>query len=129
MSRAEEAAHRAELAAGQERAESKKAQVLIEAFLADATAAGIAPEPLRATLYTGQSVKTDKRGWYLRKNQSLAIGDDGSYYVLTVPGGLRERLRGVKLTPSAPPLIVGKGGRDGESGDLAEFLQWRLDAG
>jgi hypothetical protein len=129
MSRAEEAAHRAELAAGQERAESKKAQLLIDAFLADATAAGIAPEPLRATLYTGQSVKTDKRGWYLRKNQSLAIGDDGSYYVLTVPGGLRERLRGVKLTPSAPPLIVGKGGRDGESGDLAEFLQWRLDAG
>lgn len=129
MSRAEEAARRVELAAGQERAESKKAQVLIDQFLADAKAAGIAPQPLKATLYTGQSVKTDKLGWYLRKNQSLAIGDDGSYYVLTVPGGLRERFTGVKLTPSAPPLIVGKGGRDGETGDLAEFLRWRLEAG
>jgi len=129
MSRAEEAARRVELAAGQERAESQKAQVLIDQFVKDARAAGIAPHPLKATLYTGQSVKTDKRGWYLRKNQSLAIGEDGSYYVLTVPGGLRERLAGVKLTPAPPPLIVGKGGRDGETGDLSEFLQRRLDAG
>ena len=129
MSRAEEAARRAALAAGQERAESAKAQVLIDQFLADARAAGVAPEPLRATLYTGQSVKTDKTGWYLRKNRSLAIGEDGGYYVLTVPGGLKERLRGVRLTPTPPPLVVGKGGRDGESGDLAEFLRWRLAAG
>jgi hypothetical protein len=129
MSRAEEAARRAELAAGQERAESMQAQVLIDRFVADAETREIAPQPLRATLYTGQSVKTDKVGWYLRKNQSLAIGDDGSYYVLTVPGGLRERLSGVKLKASPPPLIVGKGGRDGESGDLAEFLRWRLEAG
>jgi hypothetical protein len=129
MSRAEEAARRAELAASQERAESRQAQVLIDRFVADAKARGIAPQPLRATLYTGQSVKTDKVGWYLRKNQSLAIGEDGSYYVLTVPGGLRERLSGVKLKASPPPLVVGKGGRDGESGDLGEFLRWRLEAG
>jgi hypothetical protein len=129
MSRAEEAARRAELAAGQERAESRQAQVLIDRFVADAKARGITPQSLRATLYTGQSVKTDKSGWYLRKNQSLAIGDDGSYYVLTVPGGLRERLSGVKLKASPPPLVVGKGGRDGESGDLVEFLRWRLEAG
>lgn len=129
MSRAEEAARRVELAQGQERAESVKAQVLIDQFLLDAQAAGIPPAPLRAVLYTGHSVKTDKVGWYLRKNQSLAIGNDGSYYVLTVPGGWAERVRGVKLTPSPPPLIVGKGGRDGEAGDLAEFLRWRLDAG
>jgi hypothetical protein len=128
MSRADEAARRVELAQAQERSESVKAQVLIDQFLLDAKAAGIAPEPLKAVLYSGQTVKTDKVGWYLRKNQSLAIGDDGSYYVLTVPGGLKERLRGVKLTPSPPPLIVGKGGRDGEAGDLAEFLRWRLDA-
>jgi len=129
MSRAQEAARGVKLAAGQDRAESRKAQVLIDQFLADAAAAGVAPEPLRATLYTGQSVKTDKVGWYLRKNKSLAIGDDGSYYVLTVPGGLRERFSGVKLVASPPPLIVGKGGRDGETGDLAEFLRWRLQAG
>jgi hypothetical protein len=129
MSRAEEAARRAELAAAQERGESRQAQKLIDEFVAAAKAKGIAPGPLRATLYTGQSVKTDKVGWYLRKNQSLAIGEDGSYYVLTVPGGLRERLSGVKLKPAPPPLIVGKGGRDGESGDLSDFLKWRLEAG
>ena len=129
MSRAEEAARRAELAAAQERGESVQAQKLIDEFRVQAERRGIAPEPLRATLYTGQSVKTDKIGWYLRKNRSLAIGDDGSYYILTVPGGLRERLSGAKLRPSPPPLIVGKGGRDGESGDIADFLQWRLDAG
>ena len=39
-------------------------------------------------------MKTDKSGWYLRKNESLAIGEDGGYYILTVPGGLRERLPG-----------------------------------
>jgi hypothetical protein len=129
MSRAEEAARRAELAANAARGESKQAQVLIDRFVAEARERGIAPHPLRATLYSGQSVKTDKIGWYLRKNQSLAIGEDGSYYVLSVPGGMRERLTGVKLKPSPPPLVVGKGGRDGESGDLGEFLRWRLDAG
>ena len=129
MSRAEEAARRAELAANAGRAESKQAQVLIDRFVADARERGIAPQPLRATLYSGQNVKTDKVGWYLRKNQSLAIGEDGSYYILTVPGGWRERLTGVKLKPSPPPMVVGKGGRDGESGDLAEFLRWRLESG
>lgn len=127
--RAEEAARRLELAAGAERAESAKAQELIDAFLVDAAAAGISPEPLRATLYTGQAVRTDKRGWYLRNNRSVAVGEDGAYYILTVPGGFAERLRGVRLRPSAPPLVVGKGGRDGETGDLAEFLARRLAAG
>jgi len=127
MTRAEESARRAELAAAQERGESRRAQVLIDQFVLDAHARGLAPEPLRATLYSGQAVKTDKTGWYLRKNRSLAIGDDGGYYILTVPGGLKERFTGVKLTPSPPPLIVGKGGRDGETGDLAEFLKLTLD--
>ena len=129
MSRAEEAARRAALAAGSERAESVKAQQQIDQFLRDAETAGIAPEPLKAALYTGQRVKTDKTGWYLRKNESVAVGTDGGYYILTVPGGLKERLRGVKLKASPPPLIVGKGGRDGETGDLSEFLQRRLAQG
>ena len=77
MSRAEEAARRAELAANAARGESKQAQILIDRFVAEARERGIAPHPLQATLYSGQSVKTDKSGWYLRKNESLAIGDDG----------------------------------------------------
>jgi hypothetical protein len=129
MSRAEEAARRAELEAAQARGESREAQKLIDEFVAAAKAKGIAPRPLRATLYGGQSVKTDKVGWYIRKNQSIAIGEDGSYYMLTVPGGWRERFSGVKLHPSLPPLVIGKGGKDGESGDLADFLKWRLEAG
>ena len=129
MSRAEDAAQRAELAAAHEKNESRAAQDLIDGFVTEARARGIAPEPLRATLFDGHGVRTDKTGWYLRKNKSVAIGDDGAYYVLTVPGGLKERITGVKLTPTPPPLIVGKGGRDGESGDLAEFLKWRLAAG
>lgn len=129
MSRAEEAARRAELAAAQARGESREAQKLIDEFVATAKAKGVAAHRIRATLYGGQSVKTDKVGWYIRKNQSVAVGEDGSYYVLTVPGGLRERFTGVKLMPSPPPLIIGRGGKDGESGDLAEFLKWRLEAG
>lgn len=129
MSRAEDAAQRAELAAAQERGESIQAQKLINEFLAAAKAKGIAPHPLRATLYSGQSVKTDKIGWYLRKNHSVAIGDDGRYYVLIVPGGLRERLSGAKLQPTPPPLVVGRGGKDGETGDLAKFLKLRLEPG
>jgi hypothetical protein len=122
MSRAEDAARRAELEANAVRAEAAQAQVLIDAFVARAKANGIDPVPLRAMLYTGQSVKTDKVGWYLRKNETLAIGDDGAYYILTVPGGLKERLRGVKLEPSPPPMYVGKGGKDGDTGDLKDYL-------
>jgi hypothetical protein len=122
MSRAEDAARRADLEAKAVRAEAAQAQVLIDAFVTQAKAKGIAPVPLRATLYTGQSVKTDKVGWYLRKNATLAIGDDGAYYILTVPGGLKERLRGVHLAPSPPPMYVGKGGKDGDTGDLKDYL-------
>ena len=128
MSRAEEAARRAELAAAKDHAESQQAQRMIDAFVVEARARGIAAEPLRATLFDGHSVRTDKTGWYLRRNKSLAIGEDGAYYVLTVPGGLRERLSGAKLRAAPPPLEVGRGGRDGETGDLAEFLRKLLDA-
>ena len=53
------------------------------------------------------------------------------------PGGFVPALRlivtaGLALGHRArrpPPLVVGKGGKDGETGDLAEFLQLRLDPG
>ncbi len=122
MSRAEEAERRAALAAAREEAESRQAQQLIDDFLNQAQDRGLTPVPLRATLYSGAVVRTDKTGWYLRSNRSLAVGADGAYYVLTVPGGWRERLSGVTLQPSPPPLEVGRGGRDGETGDLRTFL-------
>ena len=120
--RREDARRREELAASTSRLENERAQALIDDFVERATAAGLAPEPLVATTLGGQQVKTDKTGWYLRRNRSIAIGVDGGYYQLTVPGGLLERIRGVRLHPSPPPLVVGRGGRDGETGDLSEFL-------
>ena len=126
--RAEDARVRAELAASSGRFEAEKAQVLIDAFVVKAMELGIAPEPLRARTFAGVEVKTDKLGWYIRKNHSIAVGTDGGYYQLTVPGGsgFLERLRGVKLAATPPPLVVGRGGRDGETGDLTEFLDRAL---
>ncbi|MGO4957865.1 hypothetical protein ACTQ49_11475 [Luteococcus sp. Sow4_B9] len=127
--RQQDARRRVELAEQAARAEAQIAQPLIDEFVAEATRRGIAPEPLRATLISGATARTDKQGWYLRKNRSLAIGTDGGYYVLTVPGGTMARLRGVTLEPTPPPMVIGRGGRDGETGDLKEFLDWRLAAG
>ena len=79
--------------------EAERAKVLIDEFLVSVKAAGLAPQPLKATTLDGHVVKTDKVGWYLRTNKSLGLDAEGNYYVLTVPGGFMERLRGVKLTP------------------------------
>lgn len=121
-SRASDAAKRHELAEAHARADSEAAQRLIDDFLVKVRAAGIQPVGLRAKLLSGAEVKTDKSGWYLRKNHSLAIGVDGGYYQLTVSGTALDRIRGIRLAASPPPLVVGRGGRDGESGDLADFL-------
>lgn len=86
------------------------------------------PVPLRAQLMDGHEARTDKRGWYLNAKHSLAIGENGEYYHLVVPGGFAARLRGVKLHPSLPPMHIGRGGRDGETGELKEFLTWLIDS-
>lgn len=109
------------------RREAVEAQKLIDEFITQALAKGMQPVPLKARTMDGHLVRTDKTGWYLRQNHSIAIDSDGGYHVLTVPGGWKERFTGVKLTPILPPLQVGKGGRDGETGDLKEFLGWVLD--
>ncbi|AQP48252.1 hypothetical protein BW730_12805 [Tessaracoccus aquimaris] len=118
---------RHELNEGAARAEAARAKVLIDQFIEDADAAGLVPRALKARTLDGHLVKTDKVGWYLRTNHSVAIDTDGNYYTLVVPGGWKERLRGVKLQPTLAPLVIGRGGRDGETGDLKEFLAWTLD--
>lgn len=125
--RAAAAQRRIELSALAAQRESAAAQVLIDEFVEQAKAAGLEPVPLRATTLDGHIVKTDKVGWYIRQNKSLAIGADGEYFSLTVAGTWLDRFRGVKLEASPPPLYVGKGGRDGETGDLKEFLAWTLE--
>ncbi|MGC4853483.1 hypothetical protein ACLQ24_08810 [Micromonospora sp. DT4] len=52
-----------------------------------------------------------------------------AFHLLTVPGGLRARLLGVDPQPSPPPLVVGAGGRDGESIPLRTLLTRLLDGG
>ncbi len=124
--RAEDARRRLELSQSTARNEAIAAQKLIDAFVAECRARQIAAEKLRARLLNGAEVRTDRTGWYIRANRSVAIGEDGSYFVLTVTGSFIHRLRGVTLEPSLPVLVVNRGGRDGDSGDLAEFLAWRL---
>ncbi|OLT45532.1 hypothetical protein [Cellulosimicrobium sp. CUA-896] len=109
-------------------AESTAARALVADFVAAARERGVAPEPLRARAFTGGATyRTDVEGWYLRRNRSVAVGTDGEFYVLGVPASLVARLRGARLTPSDPPLVLGKGGRDGESVDLADALAGVLD--
>ena len=109
------------------RREAVSAQKLIDAFVAQAREKGLQAQPLFAQLISGGTAKTDRIGWYLKRNHSIAIGEDGGYYLLTVPGGWRARRRGVHLEASLPSLQVSRGGRDGETGDLADFLQRTLD--
>lgn len=117
-----DARRRHELAAAAAQAEAIAAQSQLDAFVATVRGAGVEPEPLRATLLNGARVKTDRHGWYLNAGQTLAVGPDGSYYSLVVPGGMLSRWRGVQVPAVAPTLVIGRGGRDGETGDLRDFL-------
>lgn len=117
-----DARRRHELAAAAAQAEARAAQEQLDAFVARLRELGITPEPLQATLLNGSRVKTDTAGWYLNKARTLAVADDGTYYQLVTTGSALARFTGVKLQPSAPTLVIGRGGRDGETGDLADFL-------
>lgn len=111
-------------------AESAQAKLLVEQFVRDATAAGIAPTRLTARSYSGEGrYKTNVTGWYLKRDRSIGVGTDGNFYVLHCPGGVAARLRGVVLSPTDPPLELGKGARDGESMPMADALARRLAGG
>lgn len=126
-SRAEDARRREEMAAAALRNESIAAQVQVDEFVATAKSRGLTPEPLRAQLMDGTRVKSDQVGWYLNKTRTLAIAPDGRFFQLLTTGGRLARFTGVKLSPSPPPLVIGRGGRDGETGDLKDFLARALD--
>ncbi|KUL32702.1 hypothetical protein [Actinoplanes awajinensis] len=111
-------------------AEARHAATLLEDFVRRAAERGLAPHPLNATSYDGRwTYRTRVRGWYLKSNRSVAVGEDAAYYVLTVPASLRSRFAGADLSPSLPRLIVGAGGGDGETVPLDQLLDRRLDAG
>ena len=103
--------------------ESGRARALLADFVREALELGPAPVPLRAQGTDGRHrYRTSLTGWYLKRNESLAVGTDGEFYVLSVPPSVSAWLRGAILTPSDPPLVLGAGGRDGESIELSVAL-------
>jgi hypothetical protein len=111
-------------------AETEQAAKHVAAFLRDAQARQLPTTRLRAGSQNGRGTyRTSLEGWYIKRNQTLAIGVDGNFYIMSAPGSLTARVTGVVVHPSDPPLIVGAGGRDGESMAIADLLQQRLEAG
>jgi hypothetical protein len=111
-------------------ADAAQARELLADFIRQAQLRGLRPERLSARSLNGHSTyRTRLRGWYLKANRSVAVGEDGAFYVLTVPSSLRARLGVAEVQPSEPRLVIGAGGGDGETMPLAQLLQRRLDAG
>jgi hypothetical protein len=107
--------------------ESAQAQELIDRFVAQATEAGLSTEELTASPWSGNArYRTGVVGWYLRRNRTVAVGIDGGFYVLNVPPVRFGRWRTVRIEPTPPPLVVGKGAGDGEVFDLHVLLRQRL---
>jgi hypothetical protein len=128
--RTEAAAEHAAFLDRRKAAEQEQARDQLDEFVRAARELGLRTGPLRARAYNGRTTyRTGLTGWYLKRNGSLGVGTDGSFYVLSAPSSLASRLTGATVTPSDPPLVVGVGGRDGESMPLAELLRLRLDAG
>lgn len=122
-----DAQRRAELAAASAQAEALAAQRVIDEFVRTARAVGLRTEPLQATLLDGRRVKTPLVGWYLNASRTLAITPEGSYYQLVMPGSVLARFTGVTPAAAQPVLEVGRGGRDGETGPLSDFLARTLE--
>src|SRR5688500_18896455 len=123
------AGHAAAFEAGRA-AEAEQAGKLLADLVRRAAERGLPPAVLRARAFDGHATyRTRLRGWYLKANRSVAVGEDGGFYVLSVPSSLRARFTGTDVSPSAPRLIVGAGGGDGETMPLEQLLRRRLDAG
>lgn len=111
-------------------AQTREARQLVEEFAQTARQRGIATTRLVARAYNGRSrYPTDVVGWYVHPDRSLAVGEDGAFYVLGVPASMRSRLLGARPQPQDPMLVIGRGAKDGESISLRELLQRRLAAG
>jgi hypothetical protein len=127
--RLENAAAHAEALKRRGAQESAEAQKLVDRFVARANEAGLPTDELTARPWSGRGrYRTGVVGWYLRRDRSVGVGEDGSYYVLVVAPQRFGRWRTITLEPSPPPLQVGKGARDGESVALDVLLESRLQS-
>lgn len=122
-----DAQRRLELATAAANAEAAVAQPQLDAFVAEATSRGLAPEALQATLLTGRRVKTPLTGWYINAARTIAVGVGGEFYNLVTSGPSLARFTGVTPKPARPVTEIGRGGRDGETGPLADFLARALE--
>lgn len=114
--------HAARLARA-ERAGHARAGELLADFAAVA-ATHLPAYPLRVLGYGGRgSARTTLRGWYLRGDRTSGLSTAGEFYVLTAPLTALDRLRGVRPTPAPAPLVLGAGGKDGQSIDLPVALE------
>ena len=121
--RREAARAHGEALAAKQRAESARARAMIRDFLTEARARGVAPVPLHVRSYDGRArYRTPLQGWYLRRDETVGVDTDGEFYVLTAPPSLAARFRGVQPVPQDPPLVIGAGGKDGESIDMPDAL-------
>lgn len=110
--------------------EIQQARQLVADFVLRARERGLPAVPLAARSYTGRArYRTGLRGWYLKADRSVAVGEDGEFYLLSVPGSLRARFTGADVRPHDPPLVIGQGGRDGESIPLKTLLERVLATG
>ncbi|MFY1701419.1 hypothetical protein ACN28G_06735 [Micromonospora sp. WMMA1923] len=111
-------------------AEQAQAARLVADFAAEAVRRGLRPTRLTARSYDGRArYRTRLTGWYVDQARTRAVDTDGRFHLLMVPGGLRARLFGADPQPDPAPLVIGRGGRDGESIELRVALQRRLAAG
>jgi len=123
--RTEAAAIQASRLAQRQDAEHRRAELQLEAFLPVVKAHGPAPVDLVVQGYGGVgTAPTNLRGWYLRNNRTCALGTDGRFYVLIAPlNRFHPPFIKVKVPPSRPPMIIGEGGKDGDTIELAEALE------
>ena len=127
--RGDAAAERAARLDRQRAVEAEQATALLADFVRKARQRDLPTVALRARALNGRTLyQTGLTGWYLRRNGTIAIDEHGRFFVMSAPASLQARLRGATRTPSDPPLVVGAGGRDGESIPLPELLRQRLDA-
>lgn len=124
------AEHHARALAARQAAESARARELLRGLVGQARTDGPPPEPLVVRSFDGRhTYRTPLRGWYLRQDRSVAVDTDGEFYVLRAPSSIAATFRGVRPEPSDPPLVLGAGGKDGESLDLEVAIARVLAAG
>jgi hypothetical protein len=119
-------AHAADLER-REAVDAEQARQMLLEFVEAMHAQAIPPTPLLARSFDGRHrYRTGLRGWYLRADNSIAVDEEGQFYLLSVRGSLRALVSGATVVPSRPRLIMGEGGRDGERISLRELIDRRI---